>query len=77
MPQMVVKDRELIRISLKDAKRIEVSTNNGGSWMTRYVGSPTQGEFLDLTVNGCELLAITEKGLFVSTSNGSNWIRRS
>ena len=77
MPQMVVKDSELIRISPKDAKRIEVSTNNGGSWMTRYTGSSTQGAFLDLTVNGYELLAITENGLFASRNNGGNWIRRS
>ena len=77
MPQMIVKDREIIRICPKDARRIEVSTNNGGSWMTRYLGSSNQGRFLDLTDNGQELLAITEKGLFASRNNGSNWTRRS
>ena len=76
MPQMIMKGRELIRICPKDAQRLEVSTNNGGSWMTRYTGSTNQGMFLDLVDNGREMLATTEKGLFVSSNNGNTWIRR-
>ena len=77
MPQMIVKNGELIRISPKDKRKLEVSTNNGGSWMTRCVGAANTGEFLDLVDNGSELIATTENGLFVSTNNGGTWIRRS
>ena len=77
MPQLIVKDGEMIRISPKNKRRLEVSTNNGGSWMTRCVGAANTGEFLDLVVNGTELIATTENGLFFSSNNGESWIRRS
>lgn len=77
MPQLIVKDGEMIRISPKNKRRLEVSTNNGGSWMTRCAGAANTGEFLDLVVNGTELVATTENGLFFSTNNGESWIRRS
>ena len=77
MPQMIVYNGELIRISPKNKRKIEVSTNHGGSWMTRCVGSASTGEFLDLVNNGSEIIATTEKGLFVSSNNGGSWIRRS
>ena len=77
MPQLIVKDGEMIRISPKNKRRLEVSTNNGGSWMTRYTGAANTGEFLDLIVNGDELIATTENGLFFSSNNGESWIRRS
>ena len=77
MPQLIVKDGEMIRISPKNKRRLEVSTNNGGSWMTRCAGAANTGEFLDLVDNGTELIATTENGLFFSTNNGESWIRRS
>ena len=77
MPQLIVKDGEMIRISPKNKRRLEVSTNNGGSWMTRCAGAANTGEFLDLVDNGTELIATTENGLFSSTNNGESWIRRS
>ena len=76
MPQLIVKDGKMIRISPKNKRRLEVSTNNGGSWMTRCVGAANTGEFLDLVDNGTELIATTENGLFFSTNNGESWIRR-
>ncbi|MCR4856800.1 MAG: hypothetical protein K5890_01185 [Bacteroidales bacterium] len=77
MPQLIVKDGEMIRISPKNKRRLEVSTNNGGSWMTRCAGAANTGEFLDLVDNGTELIATTENGLFFSTNKGESWIRRS
>lgn len=76
MSQMLNRGKELIRISPKDSKKLEYSTNDGRSWITCYSGSSTQGAFQDLTDNGKEILATTEKGLFYSTNNGRSWIRR-
>ncbi|MEL3901049.1 hypothetical protein [Treponema phagedenis] len=44
--------------------------------MTRYSSSSSQGAFQDLTDNGKEILATTEKGLFYSTNDGRSWMRR-
>lgn len=77
MSAMISKGKELIRISPKDAKRIEYSTNAGRSWITRYSGSSTQGDFQNLTDNGKEILGITSKGLYYSTNEGRSWIKRS
>lgn len=76
MSQMLNRGKELIRISPKDSKKLEYSTNDGRSWITRYSGSSSQGTFQDLTDNGKEILATTEKGLFYSTNDGRSWIRR-
>lgn len=64
MSQMINRGKELIRISSKDDKKLEYSTNDGRSWLTRYSGSSIQGAFQELTDNGKEILATTEKGLF-------------
>ena len=76
MPQLIVKDGEMIRINPKNKMKLQVSSNNGGSWTTRCAGSANTGEFLDLVDNGTELTATTENGLFVSANNGGSWIRR-
>ena len=76
MAQMIKKDNELIRISTKQANKIEYSTNEGRSWMTRYSGS-SAGDFHDLTDNGKEILANTSKGLYYSTNDGRSWMKRS
>lgn len=76
MSQMLNRGKELIRISPKDSKKLEYSTNDGRSWIIRYSGSSSQGAFQDLTDNGKEILATTEKGLFYSTNDGRSWIRR-
>ncbi len=74
---MIKRGNEFIRISPKDAKKIEYSTNDGRSWNSRFSGSTSTGEFSDLTDNGKEVLGITSKGLFYSTNDGRSWIKRS
>ena len=76
MSQMINRGKELIRISPKDDKKLEYSTNDGRSWLTRYSRSSAQGAFQELTDNGKEILATTEKGLFYSTNDGRSWLRR-
>ena len=76
MSTMINYEKELIRISPKDSKKIEVSTNDGRTWNSRYGGSSIQGNFQDLTDNGKEILATTEKGLFVSKNAGRIWNKR-
>ncbi|UOE36980.1 beta propeller repeat protein [Chryseobacterium oryzae] len=77
MPTMINKRKELIRISPKDAKKLEYSTNDGRTWSTRFSGSSTQGEFQDLTDTGKEILGITTKGLYYSKNEGRTWSKRS
>ena len=76
MSIMINYEKELIRISPTDFKKIEVSTNDGRTWNSRYGGSSLQGNFQDLTDNGKEILATTEKGLFVSKNTGRTWNMR-
>lgn len=73
MPVMIQLGRELLRISPKDSKKLEYSTNEGRSWNTRFNGSSTTGSFSDICDMGHELLATTEKGLFYSTNEGRSW----
>lgn len=76
MSQMINRGKELIRISQKQANKIEYSTNDGRSWMTRFSGS-SAGDFQDLTDNDKEILANTSKGLYYSTNDGRSWMKRS
>ncbi len=77
MPIMIVLKNELLRISPKDAHKLEFSANNGLTWLPRYVSSSSSiGEFKDLVDNGKELLATTSTGLCFSVNNGKTWIRR-
>lgn len=75
MSQMINRGKELIRISPKDAKKLEYSTNDGRTWNPR--STSFMGNFQDLTDNGKEILATCEKGLFYSTNEGRTWNRRS
>lgn len=74
MSQMIKRGKELIRISPKDAKKLEYSTTDGRSWNSRCLSSGY--EFIDLTDNGKEVLATTSKGLYYSTTDGRSWNRR-
>lgn len=76
MPIIINRGDELIRISPKDSKKIEYSTNQGRSWILRYNGSSNTGSFSDLTDSGKEILGTTDKGLFYSTNEGRSWILR-
>jgi hypothetical protein len=75
MAQMINRGKELIRISPKQSNKIEYSTNDGRSWISRYSGT-SAGDFHDLTDNGKEILAQTSKGLYYSTNDGRSWILR-
>lgn len=76
MGQMINRGKEMIRISPKQGNKIEYSTNDGRSWMTRYSGSSC-GDFSDLVDNGKEILGTTSKGLYYSTNDGRSWMKRS
>lgn len=76
MGQMINRGKEMIRISPKQENKIEYSTNDGRSWMTRYSGSSC-GDFSDLVDNGKEILGTTSKGLYYSTNDGRSWMKRS
>lgn len=76
MPIMINRGKEMLRISPKDSKKIEYSTNQGRSWIARYSGSSSTGAFSDLMDAGKEILGTTDKGLFYSTNDGRSWICR-
>ena len=73
---MINRGKELIRISPKDAKKLEYSTNDGRTWSIRGAISSSRGDFKDLTDNGKEILATCEKGLFYSSNEGRTWQKR-
>ena len=62
MPIMINRGKEMLRISPKDSKKIEYSTNQGRSWIVRYSGSSSTGAFSDLMDAGKEILGTTDKG---------------
>ena len=74
MSLMVTMGKELIRICPTNAKKIERSNNNGGTWYPRHTA--TSFTFRDLLVSGNELLAQTDKGLYYSNNNGTSWYKR-
>ena len=76
MAQMILKGKEMIRINPATKTKIEYSTNDGRSWISRY-NSSSCGDFNDLTDNGKEILGMTSKGLYYSTNEGRSWIKRS
>mgnify|MGYP000044794648 FL=1 len=76
MPIMINRGKEILRISPKDSKKIEYSTNQGRTWMIRYNGSSNVGSFIDLMDSGREIFGTTDKGLFYSTNDGRTWMLR-
>ena len=74
MSQMIKRGKEIIRICPSNKQKIECSTNDGRSW--RYLSSAC-GDFTELTDNGKEILGMTSKGLYYSTSEGRSWSKRS
>ena len=75
MANLINLGSELLRICPTNSNKIEVSTNDGRSWSTRYSGS-SYGAFYDLTSYGSEIIAITSKGVYVSTNGGRSWSSR-
>ena len=76
MPIMINRGKELIRICSSNTPRLEYSTNGGRSWVLRFSGNPSIGQFSDLTDNGKEILGTTNKGLCYSTNDGRSWVLR-
>lgn len=76
MPVMIIVKNELLRISPKDAHKLEFSTNKGQTWLPRFVAGSNIGEFKDLVDTGKELIATTSVGLCFSVNGGRTWLRR-
>ena len=76
MPTIINRGKELIRISPANSMKLEYSTTNGRTWMQRYSGNSSTGQFSDLMNNGKEILGTTSKGLFYSTTEGRTWMLR-
>lgn len=74
MPQLIPLGRELLRIN-SSKNTIEYSADGGRSWLTRCP-NPSYGEWRDLLLWGKELLAVSSKGVYVSTNAGYSWLCR-
>ncbi|MCF8259491.1 MAG: choice-of-anchor A family protein [Melioribacteraceae bacterium] len=48
------------------------STNNGTDW-TQIISSMSVGFVWDLAVDGSEIIAATDRGLYISNDDGANW----
>lgn len=66
--------KELLRINTQK-NTIEVSTNEGRSWVPRCTNT-SYGTFLDLLPVGKEILAATSRGLYVSTNGARSFSPR-
>ena len=55
---MINLGKEMLRISPKDSKKLEYSTTQGRSWILRYPGNNSIGNFQDLMDAGKELFAV-------------------
>ena len=75
MANLINLGSELLRICPTNAKKIEVSINNGKTWST-HCTSISYGDFYDLTIFGTELLATTSKGVYVSINQAKSWTSR-
>lgn len=76
MATMISRSKELIRICPTNTAKLEYSTNSGRSWLQRFNGNSSTGQFSDLMDNGKEILGTTNKGLFYSTNEGRSWLLR-
>ena len=65
---------ELIRINPSNTS-IESSGNGGRSWIPRCTNT-SYGTFRDLLPVGHEILAVTSRGLYVSTNSGRSFSPR-
>lgn len=76
MAQILNRGKELIRISPQDSRKLDCSINDRRTWTGRFYGNASTGSFIDLTDNGKEILATTDKGLFYSINEGRTLNRR-
>ncbi len=72
MPTIITADSgKLIRISPKDDRRLEYSSNKGITW--HIYGGLHDFHFEELIEDDDQLLAVTDKGLYFSTNEGITW----
>lgn len=76
MSQMILKGKEIIRINPSKKTKIEYLTNDGRSVILRY-NSNACVDFNDLTDDGKEIIGMTSKGLYYSTTEDRSCIKRS
>lgn len=66
----------LIRISPTQSSKLEYSRTDGRNWSSLFGPSSQTGDFQDLRSSGKEIIAVTAKGLYYSTSGGRSWSKR-
>lgn len=75
MPTIIsIEGGKLLRISPRDPRRLEYSTTQGRAWYDyTFCMNIT---FRELYEEGNLLMAVTDKGLYVSHNKGRNWVFR-
>lgn len=75
MPQVLIREKGLLRINPKNRLHIEFSTDRGSSWSRRFTSYDTvSGYFYELLDYGSQMVvARTSKGSWYSDSEGSKW----
>lgn len=76
MSTMINLGKEMLRICPKDSKKLDYSINQGRTWLIRYNGNSSVGNFSDLMECGKELLDTTDRGLYYSINQGRTWLSR-
>jgi len=74
MSQIITFKGRLLRINPDNSTKIETSMTGGKNWSCIH-SSSYPGHFEDLMVNGSQILANTDRGLFFS-SDGVNWNKK-
>lgn len=74
MSQIITFKGRLLRINPDNSSKIDSSITGGKNWTCIHCSS-YPGYFEDLVVNGNQILATTDRGLYFS-SDGVNWNKR-
>ena len=74
MPQLINVENRLIRINLKE-NRLEISSNNGATWMVRCSLGKRYGHYKDILWFHGKLFALTDTGIWRSVNQGADWGR--
>lgn len=77
MAQVLQIGKHLYRINPSNRGQIEISMNNGLQWIVRYRGNPSMvGQILEIELEGTEIVAYAEKGVFRARPNYSTFFRK-
>ena len=74
MPQLITVENRLIRINPKE-NRLEISSNNGATWMVRCPLGKMYGHYKDILWFHGKLFALTDTGIWRSVNQGAVWAR--